>query len=393
MHSACDMPNAHPLRRLGDLLVIAAFALSICLPLLRGPEELDAAESRRLELRELAAAPAAPHDWQGLLTFPDAFSKWYDDHFGYRRNLVRGHMLLQGRVLGVSPSPRVELGTDGWLYFTDSGIFEDFRGEQRLGAAALRDWQLRLEERRDWLQQRGVQFVFAVAPNKPTIYPQHLPERLQHPGKTPRLDQLLTHFAQHSDFAIVDLRGPLRELAQERLAYLITDSHWNQLGAFRAYQEVAATLVAKGVPMTPLQPGDFTVAFHPARGDLGLLLPELEIPPESHPFLEPKQPLPCRKIELPASLHTAPASWHMWEPPTAYECPGQEGVLLMFKDSFAYPQMRWFACHFRYSFFLSMRAPEQEALQTLLDVTRATVVIEQRVERNLSGKPPPPLGK
>ncbi len=57
------------------------------------------------------------------------------------------------------------------------------------------------------------------------------------------------------------------------------------------------------------------------------------------------------------------------------------------RDSFANNQMEWFACHFGRSYFLSMFPRDLEPLQVLQLALRPTVVIEQRVERNLWGPP------
>jgi hypothetical protein len=131
----------------------------------------------------------------------------------------------------------------------------------------------------------------------------------------------------------------------------------------------------------------FRIETYEAVGDLARMLPHLAYPNEEMPFLVPKEPLPCRQVELPPSVRTAPASWKMWEPPTMYECPGKEGVLLVFKDSFTNMQMEWFACHFRYSLFLSMAPQNREPFEVLVPALRPTVVLEQRVERNLYGPP------
>lgn len=375
------------LHRLGNALVIAVFLGGLLLPLLHGTEPDDPDTARR-EMRDLAPAPQWPHTLAQLEAFPAAFEHYWDDHFGLRRRLIRAYMILKGKWLGVSPSSRVVLGQDGWIYFTKDRLFEDYRGEIIVPQWELVQWRKALEDRRRWLAERGATYLFAMAPNKVTIHPEHLPPRMRvdRPVRR-RIDQIEDELAQHSDFRIVDLRPPLRQLAQTQNAFLVTDSHWTLEGAFTGYQTVMQALVAAGVPKPPLPRSAFKLAVWPTLGDLAHMLTDLEYPEEQKQFLQPIEPLPCKKIELGPELQSAPPSWHMWEPPTAYECEGQEGVLLMFKDSYAYYEMPWFACHFRYSFFLSMSPYDLESLQVLVPALHPTVVIEQRAERNMAGTP------
>jgi hypothetical protein len=145
--------------------------VSLTLPLVHGLEAGDDEEAKRVELRELAKRPSTPRNWDELLAFPAAFEKFFDDHFGYRREMVGAFMRLKGAWLGVSPSPLVALGTNGWLYFTKDKLFNDYRGEQRLGEQALRGWQLALEDRRRWLAEHGALYMSSSRPTKSRFIP------------------------------------------------------------------------------------------------------------------------------------------------------------------------------------------------------------------------------
>src|SRR5262249_28073941 len=123
----------------------------------------------------------------------------------------------------------VVLGRDGWLFYSGEGAgAEPFSGPTgSFTQQELIGYQRLLEQRRDWLAQRGVGYLFVVAPNKQSIYPEYLPPGCNLGPSQHRLDQFLAHMQQHSTVAVVDLRPALREAKRLAPTYFKTDTHWN----------------------------------------------------------------------------------------------------------------------------------------------------------------------
>ena len=78
-------------------------------------------------------------------------------------------------------------------------------------AKDLDAWTRVLEERRDWLAARGIAYLFVVAPNANTIYPEYMPDRIRKASFRSRLDQLIDHLKANGFFNLVDLRPALRK--------------------------------------------------------------------------------------------------------------------------------------------------------------------------------------
>ena len=57
----------------------------------------------------------------------------------------------------------------------------------------LEKWQHVFENRRDWLAARGIPYLIVFAPNKSTIYPEHMPSAYNPVHTQSRLDQLMAH--------------------------------------------------------------------------------------------------------------------------------------------------------------------------------------------------------
>jgi alginate O-acetyltransferase complex protein AlgJ len=373
----------------GDVAVLAVFAVICAAHLVFGADH--GHEGGLRESRRLAEPPPAPADLAGLPGWIRGYEKWFDDHFAFRPRLQELEAALRMRVFGVSPSEQVVVGEDGWLYFTQNGILADRRGEVVMSEALLESWRLELEARQRLLAGMGVPYVFAVAPNKVTIHPEHLPPRERAvSGRPTRLDQLVAHLAATSSFRLLDGRPPLREAARTAQVYHATDSHWNELGAFPFYQELVRALQRQGLAIEPLTRDHFTPARYPVVGDLGRIAPWLRTPPEQGWFMTARAAHPASRVELPFDHTALPTSWQVWEPPVMQACDQGEGVLLFVGDSFQWPMIPWLARHFRASVFLSVAVTDLGVLREIVMVVKPTVVIEQRVERNLVHAPTTP---
>ncbi len=248
----------HGPRHIGQFARAVAFLVIISLPgsglLLHPPKHLsrDQWEANR---------PPAMGEWHGdweenrplpkltwrlsfILSFPKDFGEFFRFNFAFRKDLIHWHTRLVGQAMGKSSSPMVVEGKHGWLFLGEHGPIEDYRGMLPFTGQQLRDWQQVLESRRDWLAKQGIPYLFVVCPDKHTIYPEHMPDRINRVHAQTRLDQLLRHMDEHSDVEILDLRPALREFKKVHLCYQPQESHWNGVGAFAAYQQIARRLQA-----------------------------------------------------------------------------------------------------------------------------------------------------
>src|SRR5262249_19399158 len=181
-------------------------------------------------------------DLKRIAEYSDKLERYYSEHLGFRNTLIRWHNLFHLRVLGVSPLPTVIVGEKGWLYLGRGFEYEYYRSARPFTREELQRWQHVLEERRDWLAARGIPYLLVIAPNKSTIYPELMPASINRVRQESRLDQLLAHMRANSDVAILDVREPLWEAKTQQQVYSRMDSHWNNYGAFIAYQQLVRCL-------------------------------------------------------------------------------------------------------------------------------------------------------
>lgn len=327
------LPGPRPSRRLASLAFCGLFLLLLWMPLLDSIFGLDHSPMP-IENRELARFPALVSGIWGLKSYLAGLDAYYSDHFGFRKLLIRAHGHIE-RKLFKQGNADVLIGRDQWLYYAANYAMDSHMGLRPLSAEQLKAWRDLLERRRDWLAQRGIKYLFVAAPNKESIYPEYLPGWANKPGAVTQLDQFLAFMRTNSTVEILDLRPALLESRNRTPSYLTTDTHWNQLGAFAAYQEIIRTLARQLPGIDPLPLKDFAVAYsQSAGGDLArMLAQEQSLREREFVMLTPLKQTDAPQISVDPKV--LPKRWAPEEQPVIIENPDQKYKAVVFRDSFS----------------------------------------------------------
>jgi alginate O-acetyltransferase complex protein AlgJ len=220
------------------------------------------ARPQAFENHALADLPALSEGW----SFFPAFTTWAVDHLPLRQQAVQAYAAGSERVFAQPPSygsadpgpvagvpsgdgtvadtgdgveyPSVIQGTHDWLYYGAdiAGRCEPIR--------SIDDTLDRIDRLGAAVEASGRRFVFTVAPDKTTIYPDNMPESYvgadcAEERRTAFWDALRIT----PPTGYLDLRGPL-EAEQERSGpiYRPTDTHWSPRGAAVYTRELAGRL-------------------------------------------------------------------------------------------------------------------------------------------------------
>lgn len=173
---------------------------------------------------------------------PADLGRYYDDHIGFRSAFIQTNAWIRIRLLGVSPSKQLIVGRDHWFYLGDTHALAQYQGLARFDEPELARWLRVLEERHRWLSERGVAYLVVFVPNKPTIYPEFMPRNLPRLSEHSQLGQLIGYLQLNSTLPILDLRPDLLAARQNDRVYHRTDTHWNDLGAYLAYERILSRL-------------------------------------------------------------------------------------------------------------------------------------------------------
>ncbi len=182
-------------------------------------------------------------------------AQWFNDHFFGRQTLISMQNYLDANILGEDTIGQVIAGKDGWLFY--SSTEPDYMG-QTAPDADLLDMANNLQLLQQYCQSKGSKFVFAIAPNKNTLYGSKMPYAGKNSGANA---QKLMALLQKRGVNTADLFTALA--AQEEILYFPHDSHWNSKGA-----ALGADCINKALGVeSNYFAGDFSEE-KPYRGDL-----------------------------------------------------------------------------------------------------------------------------
>ena len=209
---------------------IGLVALLLVIPLALFPF----VKSSSAEKRELAPFPALWTEGAFNTAFFSQLDTYLADHFPGRSVLISLNNAFKAQVFATSDEEKILVGQEDWLYFAET--LPDYTRESRLSEGDLDRLTTTLSLVQERVEQAGGRFVFTIAPNKNTMYPEYMPAYpvADLPSNLERLSALLEESGYYTD-----LRS-LREQSEE-LLYHKRDSHWNNLGAYYAFDRLMQT--------------------------------------------------------------------------------------------------------------------------------------------------------
>lgn len=327
-------------------------------------------EEASSENRRLASFPELRTEEGWNDQFLQDMGTYFEDHFGFRNELVTGYGLLTGKLFGTSSQKGVVTGTDGWLYYADS--LGDYLGTEQMTERQLFDAAHTLAMVQEYAESLGIRFAFTVAPNKNSLYGEHMPYYYQGYRQEENNFSRIQPWLASEGVNYVDLYGPLAE--RDEVLYHKTDSHWNNQGA-----AVAAELLLTALDQ---EHSSYEEREYEKRtdfdGDLAAMVYPSAVEPEEEIYYDPE----------PSFTYVEEVESN-FEPKISTVGSGASGSLVMYRDSFANALLPFMAEAFQSAFF-SRGVPY--SLSDLYTYAADALVIE-RAERFLPelAKNPPSM--
>ena len=285
---------------------------------------------------------------------------YFQEHFAFRNELVTGNALLHGRLLETSTADGVIQGKNGWLYYKDS--LDDYLGQDLLSDRSLFNIAHMLSMTQQALEEKGVNFLFTIAPNKNSLYGDNMPyyDKLKVSGRTNR--ENLEDWLKTEKVAYADLYQALME--EDEVLYHARDSHWNNKGAALAADVLMDAL---GKDHDSYEGESYTVR-RDYTGDLDTMLYPLASTADDEIYYDKE-----------TTYATVEEIQSNFDPRITTVNPVKEGSLVMYRDSFGNALLPYMADAYANAYF-SRGIPYQ-----LMDVEThsADTVIIERAERFL----------
>ncbi len=179
--------------------------------------------------------------------FPDEYEIYYNDNIPFRNQLIKFHNSIDYFLFHQSSNEDVEIGKNGWLFFSESGSspIEQSLGYWNFTADQLQTIADNLVCTKRVLADFGTEFVLFIAPNKETIYIDELPDYYEVKSCYTSTDQLVDYLSKETDIKVIYPKQDLLEVKKETpdiYLYHKLDTHWNLAGAYIGARSLAKEL-------------------------------------------------------------------------------------------------------------------------------------------------------
>ena len=164
-------------------------------------------------------------------------------------------------VVGDRVFPYVVVGKEDWLFYTGEMSLRNYQKVDPLNISNIKKLLSMLNKIDEAVSSYGGTLLVVVPPDKSTVYPQYMPDEIPVIGTTTSLDRLIERAGVNSNFQLLDLRAALLNSSETSQVYYKTDSHWNCLGAYYAYEEIMGSLSKKYPNVQSYTLNDFEITY------------------------------------------------------------------------------------------------------------------------------------
>ena len=141
---------------------------------------------------------------------------------------------------------KVLIGKNGYLFLDNdtNNVIEQISGVAKIGSLFGYRYKVLIENRYLYLQNKGIDYYYMIAPNKECVYSELLPETIiLSPQRT--IGKMMTELEKSS---FQHFFYPFTELIAAKkinIVYSYGDTHWTQFGAFVGYKILMNGIVKK----------------------------------------------------------------------------------------------------------------------------------------------------
>ena len=381
------------LKNVLNTIIIVIYFMAVVLPplvMIVTPTQ----EFTFVEKRALAPKPVFDPG-KALRDYLDEVEAFFDDHFGFRDQLISSHSWLSFFIFNVATDERVTVSEAGDIFYFNQGyngiyMLEDYhRGvTPDLPPHLLEKFRSDLEKKRDFLADHGIAYYLLIAPDKQTIYRNQLSDSYSPHSNATWFDQINAYLEESSDIAIIDVRAEMLAAAEHETEPLFFPygSHWTSAGAWIGYEVTMERLREDFPDIETVDPAIFSVKSPLGDSDLAqfsglgewLSTPELRYmhaaescavsieEPNHHERLD----IVPRRIDERDLLY-----FRCDQAPNQY-------TLMMFRNSYALALQPFFTESFETSAYV-WDGYKRRIMEQAVNEIEPDIVIEQWVERNL----------
>ncbi len=338
--------------------VVICFSLFILMPLSHS--------DMSVEKREAAGLPAIrTEDGKLNMSFFDELTDYFSDNFAFRQELATADAVMKSKLFHTSNNEKAVVGKNEWLYF--NGSLDDYFGRNLLNEREIYAAAKTVSLMQEYAQSRGCDYIFTVAPNKNTLYPDNMPANYIPAEGDTNIEHLRDELAKTVTFSgnkvnYVDLQGTF--LAQDKILYHKWDSHWNNEGAVLAMNTLLGSV---GKEHYDYKDEAYSIEANHSGDIWQLIYPTWNKKDENVIYARPHSYTYVNPVESVEDMFIVTS------------CADKEGNVLMFRDSFGNALLPYIADEYANGIFLKGMPLNVKQIET----SGTSTLIFEIVERNI----------
>ncbi|MDD6488490.1 MAG: hypothetical protein PUG48_01570 [Clostridia bacterium] len=291
----------------------------------------------------------------------EQLGNYFSAHYAFRPEIISLDAEIQSKVFGTSNLDSVIVGKNDWLYY--SSTLDNYLGRNLMSERALFNTRHNLEITQEYLKENNIEFLFTIAPNKNTVYPENMP--FYYSVKESQESNMKNFVSELNDKSLnyCDLLTPIKN--SDEVLYLKQDSHWDNKGALIAYNKILDQL---GKEHNTYENAAVTRKKN-FYGDLGkMIYPSVQQPEYNYEY------------DINKTYEYVTPTKSVEEPIISTKNNNASGNLYMYRDSFGNALLPYFANAYNSAYF-TKAFPINLALDT--KIQKSDTVIFEIAERNL----------
>lgn len=247
-------------KKLGQIIIVFVFVVTICMQFLwcflfelyvdlqniGNIEELQNIENRKMASKPIFSA----HNYTEY--FLD-YEKYFNDNYTFRSPLISISSKLDYFLFQKSTNKNVILGEEGWFFLKDT--LADYQKDNLYTKEELEVILKDVLTTKSYFEEKGIEFVLFIAPNKNTIYGEYMPQSIDVSEGISRTEQAVEYLREKADITIIYPKEEMQKIIKEDpdlQLFFKLDTHWNYMGGYVATKVLLEELGISTVPLKKL---------------------------------------------------------------------------------------------------------------------------------------------
>jgi hypothetical protein len=176
-----------------------------------------------------------------LLGFGTEANSWLIEHTDLRKDISRRFKYL---VFHLSPTDSLQLGKNGWIFYTLNNNLDIAKGTYPLGQDILDNQAVVFSNVKKYYELMDADFYYLLYPAKTAIYPEFISGDNLTVGETP-VDIVANNLKQKTDVNIIAPKWDIINNKSRGKLYMEKDEHASDLGAYVVYNNIISEISKK----------------------------------------------------------------------------------------------------------------------------------------------------